>query len=161
MSCVLVAPAGLSHEKPPKSRTSTIYWITSALWATLISILSTDSFSSERTSGFIIPALRWIFPHASTDTLEIMHAVIRKTAHLTEYFILGIFLFLAQRGANHGWKLRWGILTIVTCAGYASLDEFHQAFGASRTASLWDALIDTTGAVCFLDLVQGEKYSDR
>jgi hypothetical protein len=83
------------------------YWITSAVWAVLISILSTDSFSSEHTSGFIIPALRWIFPHASMDTLEVMHAVIRKSAHLTEYFILSIFLFLAQRGKDQGWKLRW------------------------------------------------------
>jgi VanZ family protein len=122
------------------------YWITSAVWAVLISILSTDSFSSEHTSGFIIPALRWIFPHASMDTLEVMHAVIRKSAHLTEYFILGIFLFLAQRGANHGWRLRWAIWAIVMCAGYASLDEFHQSFVPSRTASPWDSLIDITGA---------------
>jgi VanZ family protein len=122
------------------------YWITSAVWAVLISILSTDSFSSEHTSGFIIPALRWIFPHASMDTLVVMHVVIRKSAHLTEYFILGIFLFLAQRGANHGWRLRWAIWAIVMCAGYASLDEFHQSFVPSRTASPWDSLIDTTGA---------------
>jgi len=131
---------------PPKSRASAMYWVASGLWATVISILSTDSFSSEHTSGYIIPALRWIFPHASMDTLEIMHAVIRKTAHLTEYFILGIFIFLAQRGANHGWKLRWAIWAIVMCAGYAALDEFHQSFVPSRTASPWDALIDTTGA---------------
>jgi VanZ family protein len=122
------------------------YWLASALWATVISILSTDSFSSEHTSGFIIPALRWIFPHANIDTLQIMHAVIRKTAHLTEYFILGTFLFLAQRGGNRGWNLRWAIWAIVMCAGYASLDEFHQVFVPSRTASPWDALIDTTGA---------------
>jgi VanZ family protein len=122
------------------------YWLASALWGALISILSTDSFSSEHTSRFILPALRWIFPHASMETLEVMHAVIRKTAHLTEYFILSIFLFLAQRGEDRGWKLRWAIWAIVMCAGYASLDEFHQSFVPSRTASPWDALIDTTGA---------------
>jgi VanZ family protein len=80
------------------------------------------------------------------ETLEMMHAVIRKTAHLTEYFILSIFLFLAQRGGDDGWKLRWAIWAIIICAGYASLDEFHQSFVPSRTASPWDALIDTTGA---------------
>jgi VanZ family protein len=122
------------------------YWIASAVWATVISILSTDSFSSEHTAGLVITVLRWIFPHTSMETLELMHAVIRKTAHLTEYFILGALLFLAQRGENKGWKLRWAILAIVMCAGYASLDEFHQSFVPSRTASPWDALIDTTGA---------------
>jgi VanZ family protein len=122
------------------------YWLASAVWAALISILSTDSFSGEHTSRFIIPALRWFFPHASMNTLEIMHAIIRKTAHLTEYFILSILLFLAQRGSGQGWKLRWAIWSIVMCAGYASLDEFHQSFVPSRTASPWDSLIDTTGA---------------
>jgi VanZ family protein len=122
------------------------YWFASAVWAALISILSTDSFSSEHTSSFIIPALQWIFPRASMETLKIMHAVIRKTAHLTEYFILSIFLFLAQRGKGQGWKLRWAIWAIFMCAGYASLDEFHQSFVPSRTASPWDSLIDTTGA---------------
>ncbi len=28
----------------------------------------------------------------------------------------------------------------------AALDEFHQSFVPSRTASPWDALLDTTGA---------------
>ena len=85
------------------------YWIASAVWAAFISVLSTDSFSSEHTSRIVLPALRWLFPHASADVLEIMHAVIRKTAHLTEYFILSTLLFLAQRGDSRGWKLRWAI----------------------------------------------------
>lgn len=131
---------------PPKSPGSAKYWIASAAWATLISFLSTDTFSSDNTAGFILPVLRWLFPHTSLETLQIMHAVVRKTAHLTEYFILSTFLFFAQRGGNRGWKLRWAIGAIALCAGYASLDEFHQSFVPSRTASPWDSLIDTTGA---------------
>jgi len=80
------------------------------------------------------------------DTLEFMHAVIRKTAHLTEYFILSLFLLHALRSGTRGWQLRWALWAIVIAAGYASLDEFHQSFVPSRTASPWDALIDTTGA---------------
>jgi VanZ family protein len=80
------------------------------------------------------------------DMLHLMHAVIRKAAHLTEYFILSTLLFLAQRGNERGWTLRWAIWAIVMSAGYASLDEFHQSFVASRTASPWDSVIDSTGA---------------
>ena len=126
--------------------TAAKYWIVSAVWAAVISILSTDTFSSDNTSRFILPMLRWLFPRASLETLHIMHAVIRKTAHLTEYFILSTLLFLAQRGDERGWKLRWAIWAIAMCAGYAALDEFHQSFVPSRTASPWDSLIDTTGA---------------
>jgi VanZ family protein len=131
---------------PPNSRGSAKYWIASAVCAAVISFLSTDTFSSENTSRLIVPALRWLFPHASVDTLHILHAVVRKAAHLTEYFLLSTLLFLAQRGNERGWKLRWAILAVVMCAGYASLDEFHQSFVPSRTASPWDSVIDTTGA---------------
>jgi VanZ family protein len=75
-----------------------------------------------------------------------MHAIIRKMAHLTEYFILSIFLVRGLRGRDRGWKWRWAIWAVVMAAGYASLDEFHQSFVPSRTASPWDALLDTVGA---------------
>jgi len=131
---------------PQKARFHIKYWLPAIVWACVISSLSTDSFSSQHTSAYILPALRWIFPHAAPETLELMHAVIRKTAHLTEYFILGIFLMVGLRGQNREWKLKWAIWAIVIAAGYASLDEFHQSFVPSRTASPWDALLDTAGA---------------
>jgi VanZ family protein len=121
-------------------------WIPALLWAGVISELSTDAFSSEHTSRFIIPALHWLFPHASGETLELMHTIIRKMAHFTEYFIFSIFLVRGLRGKNRGWNLRWAIWAVVIAAGYASLDEFHQVFVPSRTASPWDAALDTVGA---------------
>jgi VanZ family protein len=50
------------------------------------------------------------------------------------------------RGEDRGWKLRWAIWAVVIAAGYASFDEFHQSLVPSRTASPWDALLDTLGA---------------
>jgi VanZ family protein len=121
-------------------------WLPAIAWACLISFLSTDVFSSDHTSRFIIPVLHLLIPQASAETLELMHAIIRKSAHLTEYFIFSILLMRALRGQERGWKLRWAIWAVVLAAGYASLDEFHQSFVPSRTASPWDALLDTVGA---------------
>jgi VanZ family protein len=121
-------------------------WLPAGIWACLISGLSTDTFSSEHTSLVVIPVLRWLFPHADAETLKLMHGVIRKMAHVTEYFIFSVFLIHGLRGKERKWKLRWAIWAIVIAAGYASLDEFHQSFVASRTASPWDALLDTVGA---------------
>jgi VanZ family protein len=121
-------------------------WLPAIAWAWLISFLSTDVFSSDHTSVFIIPVLHRLIPQASAETLELMHAIIRKTAHLTEYFIFSILLIRALRGQESGWKLRWAIWAVVLAAGYASFDEFHQSFVPSRTASPWDALLDTAGA---------------
>jgi VanZ family protein len=116
------------------------------VWAIVISSLSTDIFSASHTSVIIIPVLRWLFPHAGAGTLELMHAFIRKMAHVTEYFIFSIFLLQVVRGKDRGWKLRWAIWAVVLAGGYAALDEFHQVFVPSRHASPWDALLDTTGA---------------
>jgi VanZ family protein len=121
-------------------------WLPAIAWACLISFLSTDVFSSDHTSVFIIPVLHRLIPQASAETLELMHAIIRKTAHLTEYFIFSIFLMRGLRGPERGWKLRWAIWAVVLAAGYASFDEFHQSFVPSRTASPWDALLDMSGA---------------
>ena len=121
-------------------------WLAVIVWAVVISSLSTDTFSTEHTSVFILPVLRWLFPHAGAESLDLMHTFIRKMAHLTEYFIFGIFLLRVVRGKDRGWKLRWAIWAVVLAGGYAALDEFHQVFVPSRHASPWDALLDTTGA---------------
>jgi len=127
-------------------RTRVKNWLPAIAWACVISWLSTDTFSSEHTSTIIIPVLHRLIPQASAETLELIHAIIRKTAHLTEYFIFSILLMRGLRGQERGWKLRWAIWAVVIAAGYASLDEFHQSFVPSRTPSPWDALLDTAGA---------------
>ena len=121
-------------------------WLPAIAWACLISGLSTDAFSGEHTSVFIIPILHWLFPHASAQTLGLMHTFIRKMAHFTEYFLFSIFLMHGLLGKNRGWKLRWAIWAVAIAAGYAALDEFHQSFVPSRGPSVWDVLLDTTGA---------------
>ena len=55
-------------------------------------------------------------------------------------------LFRAVRGARIGWRWTWGLTALIIAAGYACLDEIHQAFVASRTATPWDSLLDSIGA---------------
>jgi VanZ family protein len=121
-------------------------WLPAIVWACVISSLSTDTFSADHTGRFIIPVLRGVFPHASYPSILLMHALIRKSAHFVEYFIFSVFLTHGLRGEERGWKLRWALWAVGIAAGYAALDEFHQWFVPGRTASPWDALLDTTGA---------------
>ena len=121
-------------------------WLPAILWAIVISLASTDTFSASHTSSVIIPALHWLFPSASPEALELMHHYIRKSAHFTEYFIFSVILFRSLRDDEKGWRLRWAIWALAIAAGYSALDEFHQSFVPSRTASPWDSLLDTTGA---------------
>ena len=121
-------------------------WLPTILWAVLISLASTDAFSEAHTSLIILPILHWLMPHASAATLEHVHVFIRKGAHFTEYFIFSVLLLRAVRGDRRGWQLRWALAALAVAAGYSALDEFHQSFVPSRTASPWDSLLDTAGA---------------
>ena len=121
-------------------------WLPVVAWATLISWASTDAFSTSHTSRFIIPALHWLIPHASADTLDRLYFFIRKIAHFAEYFVFSFLLLRAIRGEHRGWQIRWAIAALAIAAGYSALDEFHQSIVPSRTASPWDSLLDTTGA---------------
>ena len=121
-------------------------WLPAIAWAILISWASTDTFSASHTSKIIIPVLHWLFPHASAEALDRLHFFIRKGAHVTEYFVFSVLLLRAVRGEQRGWQLRWAITTLAIAIGYSALDEFHQSFVPSRTASPWDSLLDTSGA---------------
>ncbi len=121
-------------------------WLPAILWAIVISLASTDAFSSSHTSTVFFPLLRWLFPSASPEALERMHFFIRKSAHFTEYFVFSVILLQSLRGEERGWRLRWAIWAVAIAAEYSALDEFHQSFVPSRTASPWDSLLDTTGA---------------
>jgi VanZ family protein len=120
-------------------------WWPALAWAVVISLFSTHLFTSQNTGHIIIPILHWLFPRASLPTLEFMHHIIRKCAHLTEYFILSLLILRGIRAGRHGTKLAWAVLAIVIVAGYASLDEFHQRFVPGRTPAVSDVLLDTTG----------------
>lgn len=49
-------------------------------------------------------------------------------------------------GRASSWRATRALGGWLIVAAYAALDEFHQSFVASRTASPWDALLDSAGA---------------
>jgi VanZ family protein len=123
------------------------YWWPALVWAVVISGFSTGAFTSDNTSHFIIPILRFFLPHAAPETLDFLHHIIRKCGHLTEYFILSMLILRGIRAGEKGMHVRWALVTILIIAGYAALDEYPQSFVPGRTAAVGDVLIDTTGGI--------------
>ena len=72
--------------------------------------------------------------------------IIRKSAHISLYLLLGIFILLFIRTYNIDWK-KAIIITILFCFTYACLDEFNQYLRGTRTALFTDSLIDTFGCM--------------
>ena len=110
--------------------------------------MSTETFSSPKTFSFMEIALRFFFPKISVRELDLIHPVIRKSAHVMEYFILGLLLFRAFRGSSIGsWHWKWSFFSVILVALWAAGDEFHQSFVPTRTASVADVVIDIAGGV--------------
>jgi VanZ family protein len=126
-------------------------WWPALLWSAVIFFASTDTFSSAHTGSILKPFLHWLIPSLTDAQFEFIHFFTRKSAHLTEYFVFYLLLFRGMRGGRRGWYWTWAFGAWFIAAVYSALDEIHQSFVASRTASPWDSLIDSTGA--FLALI--------
>jgi VanZ family protein len=108
--------------------------------------MSTDAFSAEHTASIFEPILRWLLPKMTSELFDTIHYLIRKSAHFTEYFIFCLLNYRGVRAGRMGWRWTWGLAALFCAAGYSVLDEIHQAFVASRTASAYDSLLDSAGA---------------
>jgi VanZ family protein len=115
-------------------------WVPAVFWVSVLFVLSTSSFSAANTSKIIVPLLRFILPDASAATISMLHGLIRKAAHFTNYCIL---FWLLIRGPLSGRPYT----ALALCICYAFLDEGHQIFVPGRTPSLYDVALDSSGAL--------------
>lgn len=68
---------------------------------------------------------------------------VRKTAHFTEYTILGGLLMLLFRCL----RMRTICLPVLCGTLYAVTDEWHQSFSPGRSSAWMDVLIDSCGVL--------------
>ena len=121
------------------------------LWILFISFASSSEFSAGNTSQIVRPILLWLFPNLSESRLAAVHFLTRKAAHFTEYAVLA---FLARRAfissSREFLQRYWFQLGLLLVVIYGLLDEFHQSFVPSRTASIYDSAIDVAGGLTVL-----------
>lgn len=106
------------------------YWIPFIAWAIVI-----YSFSSN--------------PTVKTSEVHWQDFVVKKSAHLTEYFIFSLLLY---RGLiNTGVNSKKAILIVILSAFlYGLTDEFHQSYTPGREPKIRDVLIDSLGSIFFV-----------
>ncbi len=112
------------------------YWVLALAWMIVI-----FAFSNQANSG------------AVTETyLQDANVPVRKLAHMFEFALLAI---LVQRALatdaiqDQVLKLSWktNLLALGFAVLYALSDEWHQSFVVGRSSSIYDAGVDTCGAV--------------
>lgn len=125
----------------------TILWILVILWC--IFIFWQSSAPADESSGRsdlvtnIINSCISFFTHSGAA--KISSGLVRKTAHLFEYTVLGAVLFSALCEAVRTKKAI--ILTIAAGCLYAVSDEIHQYFVPGRAMRITDVAIDTAGVI--------------
>lgn len=126
------------------------------LWMALIFSFSNqkDIESSSLSDGFIDRTVVKIYKvfnenvtkEKENEIIEKYTYPIRKLAHYTLYFVLGILAFLVVEDYSINKKLI--IYSLLICFLYACSDEFHQLFVIGRSAQVLDVIIDTFGSLC-------------
>lgn len=131
-------------------------WMPALIWMTVIFVGSTDLLSSQRTSRFLGPILRWVIPGISDESVRTAQFIVRKCGHLTEYAFLAVLFHRAlsltlRTPTLWSWRAAIGAFALAAC--FAVTDEIHQGLVATRYGSGIDVLIDSAGAAIGLSTV--------
>ena len=121
------------------------------LWAMFIFGMSGES--GEHSAGmskvladfvYGLPFVKNIFK------FDMLHFLIRKTAHFTEYGILNLLVLnLLYSIKKFDGFFRIYVISTILCLVYASLDEYHQTLVPGRDGNIRDVIIDTCGSAFF------------
>ncbi len=88
------------------------------------------------------------------EQLDTWHLLLRKCAHFTEYFILGLLSTLTMMQTEMRRRCK-GISALCFCVCVAAIDETIQLFVSGRAGSVLDVLIDGMGALMGILVIMG------
>jgi len=125
-------------------------------WMALIFLFSNQDAtkSGELSNGFIHHTIVKVYevfhPLASEEeklaVVQECSYPIRKLAHFTVYFVLGVLVFLNLKEYTVIEKKEIFLLFLF-CMLYAISDEIHQSFIPGRSCELKDVMIDSCGSL--------------
>ncbi len=125
----------------------------------VISQESTVYFGADHTTGPLQRLFELFLGPISQPEWWRLHMTIRKGGHFLGYGILSIAWFRAfwmtVRVTASGARRRMVLhaLAILATLSVAGCDELHQTFLPNRSGSIWDVLVDGSGALVVQGLV--------
>lgn len=144
---------GSTNARPPLSPAYLqprviLIWAITLAWAGTITFLSTGAYAGSVTGWLLQDLLSSLHIHLAPPTFEIVHFLIRKLAHCTEYGMFGLFLYHSFNFRQpESWNTRRAVSAVMVAGLFSLTDEYHQSFVPGRTASIKDCGIDTLGAL--------------
>lgn len=129
-----------------------IFLILTSCWITVIFSFSLQPADASSKMSFAIgkkiletfvPELLEELETMSGEQIGMLHHLLRKCAHFTEYFVLGVLMFLTMCQT----KFKYKVLVGIFASGLvATVDETIQRFVPGRSGQVTDVLLDTLGA---------------
>lgn len=124
------------------------------IWMIFIFIMSSfDASESSAQSNIIVNFISNIF---NINNIEFLSLIIRKLAHFTEYFVLGILTYNLIKNYRKKYYI-----AIIICIIYAISDEIHQIFIPGRSCQITDILIDSIGAITAIYICKLKHLFDK
>lgn len=141
-----------------RNKRKIVFLILTICWLVLIfSFSARDADTSGQDSGRIgklvgecfVPGFQNWSKARQNQFVEAVDFPVRKTAHATEYAILGMLVlgtvYDEKKSRGHNFLFPW---IFGTC--YAATDEIHQLFVPGRSGQIRDVLIDSSGVLAGL-----------
>ncbi len=129
-----------------------------AAWMFLIIAFSSQpadqsSITSRKVVKAIVDAITVVLPIAETPWEKVLlaaqlHNLVRKVAHMFNYFVLGCLAYWTFRLFEKRNRLRRVLLSAAfLCIVFAAFDELHQLYVPDRSGQLSDVLLDSVSAL--------------
>ena len=120
-------------------------WLVLSLALVAVAAVAAVAFSSQGSEvsnglskGILYQLMEFFGIEITAESVKTGNFLIRKAAHFTVYFVLGVGAFHFQK------KVPAWIPSLLLGAAFAATDEFHQSF-TGRTAMVEDVVLDSCG----------------
>lgn len=130
------------------------------IWMCVIFVFSgQDGSESTEKSKIIIYIFNYIGLDLNSILGDMADFVVRKGAHMTEYFIL---IMLIQRALRIKYTLNKSLcFSFLLTVLYAGSDEYHQTFVPGRCGQVKDVLIDSCGALIYVIIIKCKHINNN
>jgi VanZ family protein len=124
-----------------------LWWVLVLVWCGVIFYFTeSPTFTGANTQKIIDSNISGSLE--SDEPVKYLNLLVRKSAHLIAFGILALLLWKVIYPKRWAYVGAWAIATF-----YGGIDEWHQSYISGRSASIYDVLIDSIGALVVLVLL--------
>lgn len=131
-----------------------LLWMAVIFWASAQDANASSSLSGgliEKIAAIVSPSFNQMNTMEQAATVEQFQYIARKTAHFSEYAVLGMLISLVLDAYSLA-RLKKVCMTLGLSLLCAISDEIHQYFVPGRSAQFSDVFIDFSGAMLGMGL---------